>query len=390
MGVVVHHYVSVYSFVMGVLWFNTFVLLGVIMRKLKFPIKFSAIPLLLLLALSVLRMFIIIDMPGAEVVFSERLYPAVVNLLRYEIVTLFGLSINAVGILIFAWVVVATWRTVTYFYSYISDFRPMMNWYGSSERDRYAESLLADIIGSDKRFYVFRKGCLSTPVATAIRPYIILPKIDFPPDELRVILLHEWKHIRDKDYLTGLIIEVFCCVFWWNPMVYVLRRNFRFATELKCDRFAVSNKRDFRHYLKGLLLLEKPKETDTHSGMVNAFVSNDDGLVDRLKVLALRGESRRKRILTNVVYSTVIVALFLSSYMFIVLPLFRTPPDAPIAEDFTREYSEGEGIFLAGEISLVAVNEGMFRVYVDGQFMMYIDDTHEFLEWAPICSRELD
>ena len=100
MGIVVHHYVSLYSFIMGAIWFNVFVLLSVLMRKLKFPVKFSAIPLLFLLALSILRMFIIIDMPGAIVVFSERLYPAIVYVVRYEIVSLFGFSINAVRIFI--------------------------------------------------------------------------------------------------------------------------------------------------------------------------------------------------------------------------------------------------------------------------------------------------
>ena len=85
------------------------------MRKLKFPIRFSVVPLLLLLVLSILRMFIVIDLPGAMIVFSETLYPAVIKFSRFEI---WGLPLDAVFISI--WVFVAMLRTVLYLHNYIT------------------------------------------------------------------------------------------------------------------------------------------------------------------------------------------------------------------------------------------------------------------------------
>jgi hypothetical protein len=96
MGIFIHHFISPFSFVMGVLWFNAFALLGLLMRKLKFPIKFSVVPLLLLFVLSVLRMFLAIEIPGATIIFSETIYPAIVDIFRFEIVPvqIFGFPIN--------------------------------------------------------------------------------------------------------------------------------------------------------------------------------------------------------------------------------------------------------------------------------------------------------
>jgi hypothetical protein len=220
-----------------------------------------------------------------------------------------------------------------------------------------------------------------------------LPEVEFPPDELRAILLHEWKHIQDKDYLTELIANIICFVFWWNPLVYVLKRNFCFVQELKCDRFSVSKNKSFNHFLSAILLLDKTEKEKTERRMkhegTNALIGSDDELVDRLEVLALRGESRNKRVLTNVCYSIVIIALFLASYMFTILPAFRESPDVPVpVEDFMEIYNEDEGAFKAGEVFLVDNGDGTFSYYVDGQFVMYVDDSHEIINWVPIRTRE--
>ncbi|MCL1878232.1 MAG: hypothetical protein FWF80_05195, partial [Defluviitaleaceae bacterium] len=206
MAVTFHHFVSFYSFIMGVLWFNAFVLLGLLIRKLRFPIKYSAVPLLLLLALSIFRMFIAIEVPGTLIILSETIYPAIIIFIRYEIISsrIFGIPINIANVLLCVWVIGAVWLITRYVYEYIGNFRPVMKWLGSYPRDEYAESLLAEIIGSDKNFRVYRNKAFNTAVTTAFKPYIILPEINFSPDELRVILLHEWKHIQDKDYLTGI------------------------------------------------------------------------------------------------------------------------------------------------------------------------------------------
>jgi len=399
MGIVIHHYVSPYSFVMGVLWFNAFVLLGLLMRKLKFPIKFSVIPLLLLLVLSILRMLIAIEMPGAITVLSETLYPTVIDLVRFEILPyrVFGLPISVATVLVFIWVAVAVYLTARYLYDYIGKFGSIWHWLEHCERDKHAESLLAEKIGHDKHFRVYRSGGVSTAMATAIRPNIILPKADFPPDELLHILLHEWKHIQDKDYLTGLIVNMICFVFWWNPLVYVLRRNFCFAQELKNDHFSVSEGKSVNHFFGAILLLDgvqKEKDAKRRSYKevnAKAFISDDDELADRLKTVALHDKSRSKRILTNVFYSVVIFALFFASYMFTILPAFWESPEISVCVDnFMGEYPEDGGIFRSEEVFVIDNGDGTFSFYIEGQFIMYIDDTHEFLDWIPIRTRDSD
>jgi len=396
MGVVHHYFLSPYSFVMGILWFSAFVLLGLLTQKLKFPIIFSTVPLLLLLVLSVLRMFIAIELPGAAVILSETFYPAIVNFFRIEFIPYspFGLPINITFAFICIWVAGIILLTAKYAHEYIGRFPGLMRWYVTTSRDEHAESLLAEIIGYEKYFRVFRIKSFSTPAATAFRPYIILPKIDFSDDELRVILLHEWKHIQDKDYLSGIIVNLISFVFWWNPVVYVLKKTFRFAVELKNDQYAVSDENAFTSYLKGIRQISTSEKEKMRHGF-SAFIKADDGLKDRILVLAkrdeMRNKSRRRRILANMGYSLVIVALFFVSYMFTVLPAqFESPHVSTPTEYFMEEHRKYEDVFRMDEIFLIDKGDGTFSYYVDGRFVMYVDADSDLLNWVEIRAKEND
>ena len=387
MGIEFHNFVSPYAFVMGVLWFTAFIFLGLFMRKLKYPIIFSVVPLLLLLILSVLRMFVLVEVPFAAVVWSETLYPALVNFFRFEIVP----PIRVTHIFIFAWGAGTVFLTVRYANRYFSKFHNLLPWYETMSRDEHAESLLTEIIGKDKKFRIFRSKAFNTAVATAFRSYIILPEVEFTDDEMRVILLHEWKHIQDKDYLTDIVINCICFVFWWNPVVYILKRNFKFAKELKCDGYAAPSEQDFNHLLDGIVKLNRAEKKKASSLCVgNALVNKEDELVDRLTVMAMRWEEshRKWRLLTNVGCSVVIVSLFLASYSFTVLPLFRDSPYIPVeVEGFTKEIREYEDVFHMGEIFLVDNGDSTFSYYVDGHFVMYVDSDSDLLNWVDIRSR---
>jgi len=379
---------------MGVLWFNAFIIIGLIIRRLKFPVKFSVIPLLLLLVLSVLRMLVAIDIPGSAVILSETIYPAIVRVIRYEIVSYhaFEFPISVASVFIFIWVVVA-------FFLIVKHISLLINRYSFIklvERlpcDKQAEVMLAEMIRDDKQFRVFRMKSAAIPFATAFKPYIVLPEIDFSPDELRVILRHEWKHIQDKDYLRKLIIDLICFVYWWNPLVYVFRNTFSFAQELKCDQYAISNKKeDINNYLTGIIaILEHEEQKKNHFqnnfNSESLFAENDE-LTERLKILVLSSGSRSKRILTNACYSIVIFAVFIMSYMFVILPIFWGSNIHSTVDDFRQDYIEDGGIFRADENFLIDNEDGTFSLYINGQFVGIESEDNEYLRFLPVRIRK--
>lgn len=66
-------------------------------------------------------------------------------------------------------------------------------------------------------------------------PTIGLPPVHWRKEDLRLILLHEWQHFCNRDQWIKLMFYGFCCVFWWNPVMWLLKRQLDQLLELRCD-----------------------------------------------------------------------------------------------------------------------------------------------------------
>ena len=65
---------------------------------------------------------------------------------------------------------------------------------------------------------------------------IFLPDKEYSESELFYILKHEYTHFCNHDLVVKMLVNLFCCVFWWNPFVYLLQNDITEILELKCDR----------------------------------------------------------------------------------------------------------------------------------------------------------
>lgn len=74
------------------------------------------------------------------------------------------------------------------------------------------------------------------------RPAVLLPKnvLERSPEELSVILAHECIHIRRFDAQMGLVPQFAQIVFFFNPLVWLVTREFNLAREAACDQAAMA------------------------------------------------------------------------------------------------------------------------------------------------------
>ena len=68
------------------------------------------------------------------------------------------------------------------------------------------------------------------------RPTILLPE-DLPVGDaqFQLVLAHELAHIRRKDCLRKLLLTVCLCLYWWNPLVWLMVWLANRDMELACD-----------------------------------------------------------------------------------------------------------------------------------------------------------
>ncbi|HEY2251866.1 MAG TPA: M56 family metallopeptidase [Planctomycetaceae bacterium] len=90
--------------------------------------------------------------------------------------------------------------------------------------------------------------CVQVPMlwCAGRRPTIVLPmrltrQLDDQPDDrldeqrVTLILAHELAHLRRRDHVVRGIELIISVVYWWNPLVWLIRRQIHEAEDLCCD-----------------------------------------------------------------------------------------------------------------------------------------------------------
>ena len=69
------------------------------------------------------------------------------------------------------------------------------------------------------------------------RPVVMLPASasEWSAERMRVVLLHELAHVRRGDWLLQLAAEALRCVWWFNPMAWLVRARLRRESEHAAD-----------------------------------------------------------------------------------------------------------------------------------------------------------
>jgi beta-lactamase regulating signal transducer with metallopeptidase domain len=89
------------------------------------------------------------------------------------------------------------------------------------------------------------------------KPRLLLPAAlmdRFSPDRRRSVLAHELAHLRRRDHWVSWLQMAAMCLWWWNPLFWLVRRQVRENAELACDAWVIHTLPDCRRaYAEALL-----------------------------------------------------------------------------------------------------------------------------------------
>ena len=87
------------------------------------------------------------------------------------------------------------------------------------------------------------------------KPFVVLP-VDWrswEDSKLRDVLVHEWTHVRRRDWAIVTVAAFAKCVFWFNPLVWWIERRLSSLAEHASDEASVRFSGDPRRYAETLL-----------------------------------------------------------------------------------------------------------------------------------------
>ena len=100
--------------------------------------------------------------------------------------------------------------------------------------------------------------------------YIFLNKIKFENNQIpREVLLHEETHAIQKHSLDILFIEFFQIIFWFNPLVYFLKKDIKLNHEFLADQAVINHGTDIKNYQNLLLAFSSNAEKPSLAHAIN-------------------------------------------------------------------------------------------------------------------------
>ncbi|MGI6008492.1 MAG: M56 family metallopeptidase, partial [Ruminococcus sp.] len=216
-----------FSFLMAVLWSSAAVLLLHIIRRSQGFVKtFGIAGLAAVYGVCLLWLVLPVEFPRiVYVVGVKGWFADLYRFLSLDTVTLFGVSTKRICLLGGIWAVSVLAAAVIWAVRYRKTFRRYM-----SLTNQPDEKICGIMKRIEKQYLrmatvTVRESLLAkTPMGMGLfRKVILLPE-DYcqDDDELYYALLHEYTHFVNRDILVKFLMQVICCVFWWNPCIYLM------------------------------------------------------------------------------------------------------------------------------------------------------------------------
>ena len=203
------------------------------------------------------------------------------------------------------------------------------------QENQVLQKILDELQRGNKRPIPIQVLCcsgLSTPCGIGLlRRQILLPSQEYTEEELFHILRHELQHFQTHDLLVKWMIRVFQCLFWWNPLVYLLGKDMDQVLEIKCDLSVVKNysrqetlayMRTIKNQLEQAIHTEKIVPVASASLVGNFAMSNVE---ERFLYLAESLKPNQRKELPKPAFAVLFAALIMASYSFVLQSSYEAP-----------------------------------------------------------------
>lgn len=207
-------------------------------------------------------------------------------------------------------------------------------------------------------------------------PLIVLPS-QLSNIEIRFILLHELEHFKHRHILIKSCTEIVTAIYWWNPVIWLLRREIISAMEMQVDTHVIKelpNKARLA-YLESLIKVSKKVSEKQNANLALSFAFKSSMIEYRIST-ALKFDCFQKDKKTSVCYIcplvlSIVVLLFSFIYTF---------------ESYNVSSVNVEGTFIVKpETDYFELREDrLYDLYVNGEFIVTVSDIPDDLSNLPI------
>lgn len=356
--------VSPFSLLMAVLWSSVFILLLFCLRKSTRFLSITGVgPLLFLAGGIVLRCFFPVEIPYfTQVIGLRGVVASVFRVLKAPLGIGSFLVLDVIWLL---WIVGTLLLLGRFAWRYWRFSRRLRAYEPLEEGEIWeAASKTARRLGVPSPKLI-QTSSIDTPQVTGFfKPVVLLPVFPYTEEEQDYVLLHELTHWKNHDLWVKLCVELLCVCFWWNPLVYLLKKDLSRVLEMKCDAAILQGKSQEEAsvyeevLLKTLVFTQNSQKENFVPFTVLELASSDSKAVLQRIQLIMERKPRCQNKLALAALGLVFSLLLLVSYSFLIQPAYDPP---------SSEMSMG------GQATVIDPSNTYLRDNKDGTYSLYQD-----------------
>lgn len=334
--------ITIFSFLSALLWSSLLIVAIYLLRHTRFKQHFGVLSMVLLYLFCAVRLFLPLEFTHTLIAEDNVVYPHIYDLLTQKRDMLANAPIGL--ILCAVWILGFCELLFRYLWQYRKAIHSVESY--AEPWDKQINALLRQVQQQTRRT-IKVQGYTAANIESAfgigvIHKRIILPDKDYTEAELRYVLLHEYTHFLNHDTVVKLLVTLFCIIFWWNPVVYLLQKDLEQNLEIKCDLSVARTLcgKERAAYLRTILSLMKQSDRKHRIPFAAAALFRTDAdaaIKERFETVMAYSANRRNRV-ASAVFTSVFTVLLIASYTVLPQPQFEAPKSTePQTVDFNSD-----------------------------------------------------
>ena len=192
-------------------------------------------------------------------------------------------------------------------------------------------------------------------------PVIVVPKGEYSEKELSMVLDHELTHINQHDLLIKYLFNILTALFWWNPFIWLIRKQADNAIELSNDISLYRKMNDIEKTDYAALLVKTASFSSRYETRHSLSLSthSDPLLKQRVNNLINAPEQSHTFLTLHICLMILIITI---SFAFVVEPY--------------SIHDDQVGISFDMEEDLGASNENTYIIDAGNHYELYVNDEY--------------
>lgn len=333
------------------------------------------------IAVIMLRMMVPVNFPFTKTIYSSKLLIGLGNIVYANV---YGdREILVSDLLLWLWISVAVILLIRYFYKRLKVRRCLEQYIMKDiETKEYYESFLKQAKIKNVRIAVI-PGERQSAIFGVIRPIMILPDAVLEEKTVAYMIQHEIKHYANYDLWLKFLVDLLVVIHWWNPIVYMMRKELSLAFELSNDYMVTKDTSELGKIEYAETLVQAAKLMSNQQAY-DLNLTGGECLETRIKLLL-------KKKTTGGMRSCLLAAANLLFVFLIMIISLVFVPEVSYKESMPYNSGEFDGAFdITPENAYYLKTKDGYELYTDGVYRGTDQEAvEEFIEMGiPVYEKE--